>query len=410
MKEKIQMSIKEAERLSVMRQIDKKILTLRKASEEMGVSQRQAKRIRKNYLARGEEGLISLKRGQPGNRRISEDIKNKVMTLIRTTYEGFGPTLASEKLEERDHLKVSNETLRQWMIEAGIQKPKKRKEQKIYQRRIRRSRFGELLQGDGSPHVWFGKEKSVFLQFVDDATGATTVGRFVPVENTNGYLEILEEHLKKYGRPQALYVDKHSIFRVNREELKKGTGITHMGKVLKDLEIELICANSPQAKGRVERRNGVLQDRLIKEMKLQGINTIEEANRFLPDFLNAFNKRFGKEARSSEDAHRRLRGQDDLKRIFSYKDKRKLSKDLIFQHHGISYLVETKSPNRLKHATVEVIWKKGSPVEVEYKGLKLHYKKWSETTYEQPKICDSKEIGSWVDRKPTKQGRYHPWR
>lgn len=404
------MSIKEAERLSVMRQLDKKILTLRKAGEEMGVSLRQAKRIRKNYLARGEEGLISLKRGQPGNRRISEDIKHKVMTLVMTTYEGFGPTLASEKLEERDHLKVSNETLRQWMIEAGIQKPKKRKEQKIYQRRTRRSRFGELLQGDGSPHVWFGKDKSAFLQFVDDATGATTVGRFVPVETTNGYLEILEEHLKKYGRPQALYVDKHSIFRVNREELKKGTGITHMGKVLKELEIELICAHSPQAKGRVERRNGVLQDRLIKEMKLRGINTMEEANRFLPEFLNTFNKRFGKEARSSEDAHRRLRGQDDLVRIFSYKDKRKLSKDLIFQHHGISYLVETKTPNRLKHATVEVIWKKEGPVEVEYNGLKLHYKKWSETTYEQPKICNPKEIGSWVDRKPTQPGRHHPWR
>ena len=137
---------------------------------------------------------------------------------------------------------------------------------------------------------------------------------------------------------------------------------------------------------------------------------MEEANRFLPEFLNTFNKRFGKEARSSEDAHRRLRNQDDLIRIFSYKDKRKLSKDLIFQHHGISYLVETKTPNRLKHATVEVIWKRGGPVEVEYNGLKLHYKKWSETAYEQPKICDSKEIGSWVDRKPTKPGRHHPWR
>jgi hypothetical protein len=412
MKEQAKMTIKEAQRLSVMRQVDKKILTIRKASEELGVSLRQAKRIRKSYLANGEIGLISLKRGQPSHRKISEDVKSRVMDLMMTTYEGFGPTLACEKLAERDHLQLSNETLRKWMIGAGIRRPKKRKEQKVYQRRTRRSRFGELLQGDGSPHAWFGDrgEKCCLLQFVDDATGHTTVAKFIPVESGDGYLDILEEHLQKHGRPLALYVDKHSIFRVNREELKKGTGITHVGRVLKELDIELICAHSPQAKGRVERRNGVLQDRLIKEMKLRGISTIEEANQFLPEFLRDFNKRFGKEARNPEDAHRRMRDEDDLTRIFSHKDTRKLSKDLIFQHHGTSYLIETKTPNRLKYATVQVIWKKEGPIEVEYNGVKLHYKKWSEAIYEQPQICDSKEISSWVDRKLTKPGRYHPWR
>jgi hypothetical protein len=414
MKEQIQMTVKEAERLSVMRQIDKKILTIEKASEELGISIRQTKRIRKNYLVDGEKGLVSRKRGRQSNRKISDTTKSEIMALVTTTYEGFGPTLASEKLEERHQLKISNETLRKWMIELGSYRPKKRKEQRVYQRRTRRSRFGELLQGDGSPHAWFEDrgEKCVFLQFVDDATGHTTVGRFVSTETTDGYLEILQEHLKKHGRPLALYVDKHSIFRVNREELKKGSGITHMGKILKELDIELICAHSPQAKGRVERRNGVLQDRLIKEMKLRGISNMEEANKFLPEFLLGFNKRFGKTAMNSVDAHRTLREQDDLTRIFSRRDTRKLSKNLMFQHHGISYLIETKIPNRLRYATVEIRWRKEEPIEVEYNGIKLQYKKWAEITYEKPQVCDSKEmeIGRQTSRKQSKPSKHHPWR
>jgi hypothetical protein len=195
------------------------------------------------------------------------------------------------------------------MIEAETLRPKKRKEQKIYQRRTRRSRFGELLQGDGSPHAWFDdrREKCNLVQFVDDATEKTTVAKFVTTETTNGYIEILNEHLKKYGRPLALYVDSHGIFRVTREEIKKGAGITHFGKVLKELDTELICANSPQEEGRAERRNGVLQDRLIKEMRLRGISTMEEGNAFLPGFLADFNKRFRVEAATPEDAHRPLR-------------------------------------------------------------------------------------------------------
>ncbi len=197
MKEQVKMTIEEAHRLGLMKQVDKKVLTIRRAGEELGVSLRQAKRIRKRYLAKGEIGIISLKRGQPSHRKIPEDVKSKVMDLVMTTYEGFGPTLACEKLAERDRLQLSNETLRKWTIEAGIRRPKKRKEQKVYQRRTRRSRFGELLQGDGSPHAWFEGhgEKCSFLQFVDDATGHSTVGKFVPVESGDGYLDILQEHL-----------------------------------------------------------------------------------------------------------------------------------------------------------------------------------------------------------------------
>jgi transposase len=414
MEEQIRMSIKEATRLSLMKQMDKENFTMKRLSEELGVTLRQAKRIRKRYRQQGVLGLVSQKRGRPSNRKISIDIRNEVLNLIQKHYTDFGPTLASEKLAEKHKICLSEETVRKWLIEAGLWQVKRRKTIRVYQRRQRRSRFGELLQGDGSPHDWFeGRaERCTLLQFVDDATGKTTAARFVPVETTEGYLEVLQEHLERCGRPLALYVDKHSTFRVNREEIKKGVGITHFGSVLKTLDIELICAHSPQAKGRVERKNGVFQDRLIKEMRLRNICSIEEGNAFLPEFLDEVNRRFGKEPAQPENAHRALRAQDDLKRIFARKDQRKLSKNLTFQHHGVLYMVQTKSPNRLKHVTVTVFCKVGGSIEIEYKGQKLEYKKWEEINYEQPKILDCKqiEISGWAFRKKRQPDKHHPWK
>lgn len=268
-----------------------------------------------------------------------------------------------------------------------------------------------MLQGDGSPHDWFeGRdEKCCLIHFIDDATSDVTAARFVPTESEEGYLKCLQEHLEKHGRPLALYVDKHAIFRVNREEIKKGLGITHFGKILKELDITLICANSPQAKGRVERKNGVFQDRLVKEMRLEKINSLEEGNTFLPKFLKKHNQRFKIEAASAENAHRPMRKKDDLQRLFARQDKRKLSKDLTFQHHGKLYLIETKTPNRLRHATIDVFWKEDQPIELEYKGQKLEYKKWEEKVYEKPDVMDSKEIG-WASMNHKKPSRHHPWR
>jgi hypothetical protein len=300
------------------------------------------------------------------------------------------------------------------MIEAGIWRPKRKKEKRVYQRRVRRSRFGELLQGDGSPHDWFeGRgQRCSLLQFVDDATSKTTAAKFVPSETTEGYLELLQEQLERHGRPLALYVDKHTTFRVNRKELQQGSGITHFGKVLKELDIDLICANSPQAKGRVERKNGVFQDRLIKEMRLRNINTIEEANIYLPIFLEEHNARFGKKPLKEEDAHRPLRKQDDLRRIFSRKEKRKLSKDLTFQYQGVLYMIQTSTPNRMRHASVAVLQRASEPIEVEYNGIKLKYKTWAERPYERPKIADSKDIEAmgWKTKGSTKPAKHHPWR
>ena len=411
--EKLRMSIKEASRLGVMRRMDKKDLTPRRASEELGISVKQLRRVRKRYLTEGAPGLVSRKRGQVSGNRIGAEIREKAMRLLRTDYHEFGPTFASEKLLERQQVQLSDETLRKWMIEEGIWVAKKKKDKRVYQRRPRRSRFGELLQGDGSPHDWFeGRgEKCCLIHFIDDATNEITAARFVPTEGTEGYLECLREHLEKYGRPLGLYVDKHATFKVNREEIKKGVGITHFGRVVKELGIQLICAHSPQAKGRVERSNGVLQDRLIKEMRLEGINTIEEGNDFFPQFLKKHNSRFRKTAANPEDAHRAMRKGDDLERIFARKDKRKLSKDLTFQHHGILYLIETTTPNRLRYASVNVLSKSRRPIEVEYEGKKLKYTIWEEKIYQQPPVVDVKEIGiGWANRKQTKPSRRHCWR
>ena len=365
------MSIKEANRLSIMRQIDKKILSMKRASEELGVSLRQAKRIRKLYVLHGELGLISKHRGKISSNRVDPRLKIGVLSILRKEeYADFGPTLAKEKLRARHGIYLSKETLRKWMIEAELWKAKQQKKRKIYQRRARRSRFGELLQGDGSRHAWFeerGPECTIVI-FVDDATSRLTVGRFVEAETTEAYQGILEEHLGQYGRPLALYVDKHSIFRTNRETLKESE--THFARVLRELDIELICAHSPQAKGRVERANGTLQDRLIKEMRLRKIKTIDEANEYLPMFIEEYNQKFGKEPRSIEDAHRPLRESDDLERIFAYRSTRKVSKDLSFQYEGTSYQLTTNLPNRFSHARVNILERPGRPILVEAGGIK----------------------------------------
>jgi hypothetical protein len=270
-----------------------------------------------------------------------------------------------------------------------------------------------MLQGDGSHHDWFeGRgDKCCLILFVDDATSRITDAQFSPTETTEAYLASLEHHLKRYGKPHSIYVDKHSAFRVNREAAQKGTMITHIGRILKDLDVELICANSPQAKGRIERKNGVLQDRLVKEMRMAGIKNIDEGNAFLPQYIEMHNQKFGKEPACQEDAHRPLRTEDQLDRIFARHETRKLSKDLTFQYKTILYQLKTETPNRLRYANVDIFWTHGKPIAVEYKGVILEYTTWHDTVYEQPKVLDAKELEAlWKPREIRKPAMNHPWR
>ena len=407
------MTVSEANRLSIMRQIDKKILTIRKASEELGVSERQAKRIRKRYLVGGETGLISKHRGKISPNRIDAQFKASVMRQLKSErYAGFGPTFAQEKLKELQGYRVSDETLRKWMIEEGLWKNKARRERKIHPRRVRRSRFGELLQGDGSRHAWFEERGSecALVIFIDDATSRLTAGRFVAAETTISYQEILEEHIGKYGRPMALYTDKHSIFRTSRENGCASETETHFGRVLRELGIELICAHSPQAKGRVERANGTLQDRLIKEMRLRGISTPEEGNRFLPEFIEAHNEKFGQQPRSSEDAHRPMRAEDNLERIFARRSQRKLSKNLDFQYEGIFYQLHPEKPHRFRSTYVTILERPGKPILIESNGTECSYTEWAGGTSGKPKVLDSKDLEAlWPTPCKKRPGKHHPW-
>ena len=389
------MTIKEAERLSIMKQLKGKKLKQREASEILDLSLRQTQRLIRNYKSEGVQGLISKKRGKRNPRKMPLKKRLKIVSTVREKYPDFGPTFASEKLREVEKISVSRETLRKLMIEEGLWEAKKKKEKKVHQRRARRSQEGELVQADGSYHDWFeGRApKCCLIQFVDDATSKILHAKFCDWESKNNYFACLEGYLKKHGKPQGLYVDKHSVFRVTREELKKGEGVTAFHKALKTLGIKLICANSPQAKGRVERKNGVLQDRLIKEMRLRKISSLEEANRYLEEeFIEAHNKQFGKPAAVPEDGHKPLNSKENLEKILATREERTISKDLTIQYDNRIYQLETNSPNRMRYKKVTTIERAGKNLIIEYQGKEVPYTIWEEHKYAGPKIIDDKQL------------------
>lgn len=406
------MTIKEAQRLGVMQQVDKNILTLREASIELSLSLSQTKKIRKRYRIEGPKGLISKHIGKRSPNRIDPKIKSEIMSILGSEpFEGFGPTFARDKIEERHGYRLSSETIRKWMLNKGLWISKRKKKNKVYQRRQRRGRFGDLIQGDGSRHAWFedrGDECTMVI-FVDDATSNITAAKFVPAETTESYQQILEKHLGKHGKPKALYVDKHAIFLTSREgkEFQK----THFARVLKDLGIELIFAHSPQAKGRVERVHGTLQDRLIKEMRLKNISTIEEANIFLPTFIEEYNAKYGISPRESTDSHRALDPTIDLEKIFAKRSTRKISKDLSFSYRGTIYQIDTAEPNRFSKSHITILDRPGKPILVERNGKNYSYKEWDKGFTEKPKILDAKELEAhWPSKAKRKPRRNHPWR
>ena len=395
------MTIKEAERLSIMKQITSKKLKQREGSELLGLSLRQTQRLIRTYKDEGAKGLVSKKRGKPNARKMPLEKRIKIEAIIREKYPDFGPLLASEKLREKEKIHVSRETVRKIMIDEGLWTPKKKKEKKVHQRRARRMREGELVQADGSYHDWFeGRApKCCLILFVDDATSKILYGKFCTWESKENYFLSLEGYLKQHGKPQELYVDKHSVFKVTREELKKGEGVTAFHKALKILGIDLICANSPQAKGRIERKNGVLQDRLIKEMRLKGITNIEEANHYLEEFIKEHNKQFGKTPADPRNGHRPLKATENLQKILSTQEQRTISKNLTIQYNNQIYQLETKTPNRLRYKKVTTIERPGKDLIIEYQGKEVPYTLWEEHKYLGPKIIDDKQLEARWARK-----------
>jgi len=327
----ITMSQKELNRLEAVQKIKDRRLSVIRAAEMLSLSRSHMHRLLQAYKRDGASGLVSRKRGQPSNRRHSDEFRNAVLDLIRERYHDFGPTLAREKLIELHPIAVGKETLRQWMTEAGIWTSRRERKQRIYQPRARRDCLGELVQIDGSHHWWFENRgpKCALLVYIDDATGKLLHLRFAPSENTFDYLQATKTYLEEWGKPIAFYSDKHGVFRsTHASEKDRTSGLTQFGRALYELNIDIICANTPQAKGRVERANRTLQDRLVKELRLRGISTLDDANAFAPEFMADFNRRFGKEPRNPKDMHRLLAEHENLDGAMCRKEVRTLSQSL----------------------------------------------------------------------------------
>jgi len=300
------MSAKERERAVVMRRLAAGEIGQLRAGELLGLKVRQVKNLVRAWRARGDRGLVSGRRGKPSNNRLGSPTVARIEQALRERSVDFGPTFAAEKLSEHEGISVSAETVRRLQIRLGLWRPKARRAKRVFCVRERRSRFGELIQIDGSVHDWLEGRgpRMTLIVFIDDATGVLTGLRFAPAETTRAYVETLRDHVLAHGVPLAFYSDRHGIFRINAKDADGGDGLTALNRVTERLGIAQICATTPQAKGRVERANQTLQDRLIKEMRLSGIADRAAAQAFLPGFMARHNARFSVAPRDLEDAHK----------------------------------------------------------------------------------------------------------
>jgi transposase len=412
------MTAKDVLRSQVMAQVMEGKLDQASAAGRLGIGVRQVKRLKRRMQDEGAAGLLSKKRGRPSNRRTRPDVLANAVILIGQHYADFGPTLACEKLHERHGIKLSVETVRQAMLRAGLWRARRGAGVRTHAMRDRRARRGELIQIDGSPHDWFeGRApRCCLLVFIDDATGELTALRFVDVETTHGYMGLLEEHVVTHGLPAAIYSDRHSIFKVNRGDGKDASEKqTQFARALEQLGIEGIQANSPQAKGRVERANQTLQDRLVKEMRLQGISSQEAANTWLPQFIRAFNRRFAVVPSVPEDAHVPYAGaQAALRRILSVHTPRRLSNNLSCQFEGLLYQVQTTGQGlALRGADVTIVTHPGSATEIVWQGRVLQHTR-SSRPVKQREAVDGKDVNRKVeqalDRRAAPQPIGHPWK
>jgi len=311
--------------------------TLKEAAQFMGVSYRHAKRILRRYREEGAAGMVHRGVNKPSGRRTDEALRQAVLEKYEEEYADFGPTLAAEKLAERDGLSVDHETLRRWLIASGMWQAQRHR-RRYRSRRERRQRFGELVQFDGSHHDWFERRrtKCCLMNMVDDATG-TTLSFLDEQETTEGALRLLWAWIERYGVPMAVYCDRKNAFVLDREPTVREQldGITPKStfeRACEKLGIEVIVARSPQAKGRVERNHGVYQDRFVKELRIRGINSIEKANQFLREsFLDTLNVKFAKQPVDPEDAHVPILAGQNLENLLCFEEPRVVAEDYVVQ-------------------------------------------------------------------------------
>lgn len=341
MEERISMSQRERERLKVLHHVERGGCKQKEAAERLELSARQVRRLQRRVEAEGDRGLVHGLRGRPSNRRIEPGVQERILAEVGAHYADFGPTLAREQLA-RQGVEVSRETLRKWMSAAGLWRARRQKIQAVHVWRPRRAAFGELVMWDTSEHRWL-EDRGPQLQLIgmiDDATSRLWA-RFAEQDSIVENLRLLQEWLERHGRPVAFYTDKGGLFRVNRplrveEELRgQERPRTEIGRALGELGIEWIAAHSPQAKGRIERAFGTLQDRLVKQLRLAGAATVEQANRYLRQvFLPDWERRFTVRPRQGHDAHRRLEREHRLESILSVCTTRQVARDYTVSWEG----------------------------------------------------------------------------
>jgi len=398
------MSQKERTRLAVLAQVKSGQLKLVTAGAAMGVSYRQAKRVWQRYQDEGEAGLVHRSRGRPSPRRKPPELRQQVLARYGERYADFGPTLAAEGLA------VDHETLRRWLISQGTRQVRRRG-QRHRQWRERKACFGMMVQLDGSQHDWFEgrRAKAVLMVMVDDATNRVWA-QFFEEETTRASYDVSEGWVRHWGLMQSLYVDRDSIYRCEgvgsvAEQLAGQGPRTQFGRAMEQLGVELILANSPQAKGRVERMNGILQDRLVKALRLEGISEVGLANRYLAKtFLPALNRRFQREAASAVDMHRGV--PRNLDEVLSWEEERVVQRDWTVVCAGRWHQVEREhEPLSLAGKKVVVRTLRDGRVQLVHRGKKLRWRALPERP--QPRVAKAKVQKPRAAAKPAAA---HPWR
>ena len=393
----ITMSRSEIDRMSVLRDLAEDRIRVSEAARLMGLGRRQVLRLAKAYRQRGLAALVSKRRGKRSNRSYPTGLRAEVIGLIRERYSDFGPTLAAEKLIELHGIRLGRETIRQWMMAAGFWKDRKQRMKPVHQPRNRRECVGELIQIDGSEHWWFETRgpQCTLLVYIDDATSRLMHLQFVESESTFDYFKATRTYLEQHGKPVAFYSDKHGVFRVNRKDAAGGDGMTQFGRALHALNIDIICANSSQAKGRVERANATLQDRLVKEMRLLGISSMEAGNAFLPVFMADYNTRFAKPPFGDRDLHRSCADHDDLDDAFAWKEERSVSVNLTLQYDQVMFILEPNEITRsLARKRVMVIDYPDGRLAIRHNGVDLAYRAFDKRQrVNQAAIVENKRLG-----------------
>ena len=403
----IGMSVRELRRLKVLHQALDRRITQKTAASMLDLSERQIRRLVKSVRECGDGGIVHRGRGRPSNRRFPKQLKARVLHLCRKKYRDFGSTLASEKLLELEGTKVNRETLRQWRLAAGLWEKKCKKSQHR-QWRARKECFGEMVQMDGSHHPWLegrGREL-VLMGYIDDATG-NVYGRFYDYEGTMPAMDSFKGYVRKYGLPLRVYLDKHTTYKSGRkltvEEELDGLSqpMSQFERALDELGVKVTHAHSPQAKGRIERLFGTLQDRLVKEMRLRGIKTREEANLFLREYLPTFNRRFRVTPVNKANVHVKPERGFNLDRYLCIKTNRTVRNDNTVAHNRKLYQIKEKVMSR----KVIVEERLNGSLHISSKGVSLKYREITErpqkaTLSERPRTSG----------KPSIPPRDHPWR